>query len=235
MKRNFTSDNYLHITNRGFHGIPVVKDDRDKEHFIWTLRYLNDTAYHKYWIQKARAADAQGHDLPWPKEWGKQEPLVRIFAYTLMPNHFHLLLQPATENGVSRFVKSISDSRSKRYNNKYDQKGGLWESSYNASVVDSDQHLRFLFGYIQVKNVFELYPDGFAAACENFDEALQWAKQYQFSSLADQLGETDQSDVLSQKESPVEFENIEDFKQVAKDSLRYSQAKKLPNTDIHLE
>lgn len=236
MKRGFTTGDYLHITKRGFRGFPIVEDEHDKWRFIRALRYLNDEKPHKYWPKKVKASGAEGHYMPWPNNWPDQNKLVEIKAYTLMPNHFHLLLRGVSEGGVATFMKKVSDSTSKHYNRRHDQRGGLWESTYRASIVNSDQYLRFLLTYVQVKNVFELYPEGFSVACAQFDEALAWGKDYPFSSLADQLSERDNSPVIDRDQHLLKiFDGPNDFKQVAKEALKYSEVKKLTGTDIHLE
>jgi putative transposase len=38
----------------------------------------------------------------------RESPLVAIAAYCLMPNHFHILLTPLVENGISKFMQKLS-------------------------------------------------------------------------------------------------------------------------------
>ena len=122
----------------------------------------------------------------------------------------------------------------KTFNKKYDQEGSLFQGTYKSSIVDTDQYLRFVHAYILVKNVFELYPDGFSAACADFESALEWAVEYPFSSLAYQIGKRDSSQIIDDRPEEV-FADSKDFKTVAKEALRYSEAKKLTGTNIHLE
>jgi len=42
-----------------------------------------------------------------------------------------------------------------------------------------------------VKNVFELYPQGYFQALQNFEQAWAWAETYPFSSLGHYLGKSD--------------------------------------------
>jgi hypothetical protein len=48
--------------------------------------------------------------------------------------------------------------------------------------------LQYLDVYVQVINVFELFPGGMAAAMENFDEAFRFALDYPFCSLGESFG-----------------------------------------------
>ena len=70
------------------------------------------------------------------------------------------------------------------FNRKYKEKGSIFQSAYNARVVEGDAHLNYLVFYILVKNVLEMYPGGLRKAIFNFDNAWEWAKAYKFSSLS---------------------------------------------------
>jgi putative transposase len=235
MKRAFSVGSYVHITKRGVRGLPIVKDDNDKWRFLRMLRYFNNQQSHKNWKRDVRSAGAEGHHMPWPSGWRPQKPLVQIHAYTLMPNHFHLLTEEIVENGIARFMKKVSDSMTKSFNKKYDQEGSLFQGPYKSSIVDTDQYLRFVYAYALVKNVFELYPEGFATACRDFDTALHWAAEYPFSSLASQLDKRKGSPITADSNIQNIFTDSEDFTAVAREAVRFSEAKKLRDTDIHLE
>lgn len=236
MRRAFSKGSYIHITKRGVRGLPIVKDASDKWRFVRLLRYLNDQRSHTNWQRDVKEAGSEGHYMPWPDSWRPQNKLVHIHAYTLMPNHFHLLIEEIIEEGTARFMKKIGDSMTKSFNKKYDEQGGLFQGPYTSSIVGSDDYLRFVMAYIEVKNVFELYPDGFSVACADFKQAISWAKQYPFSSLAYELNERKNSLIIDRNQHTADlFSDADDFKQVAKEALQYSQTKSMVGTDIHLE
>lgn len=236
MRRAFSEGSYIHITKRGVRGLPIVKGASDKWRFVRLLRYLNDQRSHTNWQRNVKQAGSEGHYMPWPDGWRPQNKLVHIHAYTLMPNHFHLLIEEIVDGGTARFMKKIGDSMTKSFNKKYDEQGGLFQGPYMSSIIGSDDYLRFVMAYIEVKNVFELYPDGFSAACANFKKAISWAKQYPFSSLAYELNERKDSSIIDRNQHTADlFNNAEDFKRVAKEAIQYSQTKGMVGTDIHLE
>ena len=70
------------------------------------------------------------------------------------------------------------------FNAKYAERGSLFQGSYKSKTVDTDRYIQYLAYYIQVKNVFELYPGGLQQAMHNFDDAWSWALQYPFSSFS---------------------------------------------------
>ncbi len=160
--------------------MPIVRDERDRIYFSESLFYFNDS-----YLDPNRM-DALRLCAPFerPSHWPDRDPLVRILAWTLMPNHFHLLLEEIRQDGISKFMQRLCGSMSVTFNAKYSEQGSLFQGSYKSRTVAEDAYLHYLAFYIQVKNVFELYPGGLIAAINNFDDAWEWAIRYPFSSLA---------------------------------------------------
>jgi putative transposase len=79
---------------------------------------------------------------------------VRVFAYCLMINHVHLLLQPeGSPAGLGRLMKALA-ARMTRYRNKLERRSGtLWESRYKSSLVQSDAYLLSCCRYIELNPV----------------------------------------------------------------------------------
>lgn len=170
----------VHVVQRGARGLNIAKDMQDHSRFSGLLFYLNDSFSDPNWLKTARTF----RQLQRPDYWPDQDPLVRILAWTLLPNHFHLLLEEIRENGISKFMQRLCGSMSMAFNAKYSEKGSLFQGSYKSRTVDTDEYLSYLAFYIQVKNVLELYPGGLTKAMRDFDDAWLWASKYPFSSFA---------------------------------------------------
>lgn len=173
----------LHVTNRGVRGAHIVCDDEDRKRFVRSLYYLNDTHTDPYWHSAVT-------DIPLfsrPTDWPEREPIVHVLGWTLLSNHFHLLLQEITEGGVAKFMQRLGGSMSTCFNAKYKERGSLFQGSYHARLVSQDEHRQYLAFYVLVKNVLEMYPGGLSNAYSNFDHAWEWAKEYPYSSLHDCL------------------------------------------------
>lgn len=128
-------------------------------------------------------------DLFWPDEWSPRQPIVSILAFTLMPNHLHLILKEITPGGISKFMHRTMMSYSKFLNEKYEESGGLYQGTFKSRPILDDFDFRHLATYVMVKNPFELYRGGLKAAIADFDAAYAQAIQYPFTSLADYAGE----------------------------------------------
>lgn len=176
----------IHITNRGVRGMDIVRNISDKNNFIRTLYYLNDAHTDRNWRREIANLDV----FERPTSWPEREPLVHVLAWTLLSNHFHILVQEIREGGAAKLMQRISGSLSMSFNLRYKEKGSLFQGGYHGKTVETDTHLSYLAFYILIKNVLDLYPDGLTAARDNFDDAWEWAKRYQYSSFRDIISGT---------------------------------------------
>jgi len=72
---------------------------------------------------------------------------VRVAAYCLIPNHYHLLLQTPEAN-ISRCMRHIDGVYTQRFNRNHGHDGPLFRGRYKAIVVDADTYLLELVRYI---------------------------------------------------------------------------------------
>ncbi len=72
---------------------------------------------------------------------------IKIAAYCLMPNHYHLLLQ-TPEGNLSRCMRHINGVYTQRYNRRNRHDGQLFRGRYKSILLDSDNYLTVLVRYI---------------------------------------------------------------------------------------
>jgi putative transposase len=78
---------------------------------------------------------------------------VKVYAWCLMTNHVHLLLEPSNETGLASLMKRLA-ARQTRYRNRLGQRSGtLWQGRYKSSVVQNDRHLLACSRYIELNPV----------------------------------------------------------------------------------
>jgi len=171
----------IHVIKRGARGADITRDMQDRERFVRSLFYLNDSHTDPYWHRETAELEPPNRPASWPE----RNPLVRVLAWTLLSSHFHLLLQEIREGGVAKFMQRLGGSMSTCFNAKYQEHGSLFQGGYRGVVVDENAHLNYLAFYILVKNVLDMYPGGLVAASTNFDDAWEWAKKYPYSSFSE--------------------------------------------------
>ena len=217
-KEPFSVDNYVHVYNRGNRKQPIVHNARDKEHFLQMLYYFNAEQIP---VPTFRELNKQRFNLcsfEWPKDWQPRKPMVNIVAFTLMENHFHLLLKEIKEGGISKFMQKLGTGMTMYYNTKYGESGSLFQGSYKARCVDEDLYLKYLSVYIQIKNVFELYPGGLKKAVKEFDKAYGWAINYPYCSLGDFVEVKDRGIINKDIFSEI-FSNPKEYKEFTCDCI----------------
>jgi putative transposase len=99
---------WFHITSRGNERRATYRDHRDREHFC---QLLAET------VERFR---------------------VRLRAYVLMDNHYHLLLE-LTEPNLSRAIQWLNVSYSVWFNRRHGRGGHLFQGRFKSIVVDPCQ------------------------------------------------------------------------------------------------
>ena len=72
---------------------------------------------------------------------------VRIAAYSLMPNHYHVLIQTPDPN-LSRFMRHLDGVYTQRFNKSHKHDGQLFRGRYKSILIDQDSYLLELVRYI---------------------------------------------------------------------------------------
>jgi len=72
---------------------------------------------------------------------------LRVAAYCLMPNHYHLLVQTPDAN-ISRCMRHIDGVYTQQFNRRHQCDGSLFRGRYKSILVDADSYLLQLVRYI---------------------------------------------------------------------------------------
>ena len=83
----------------------------------------------------------------------KEKLGVKVYAWCLMTNHVHLLLEPSNATSLALLMKRLS-GRQTRYHNRLEQRSGtLWEGRYKSSLVQDEGYLLACCRYIELNPV----------------------------------------------------------------------------------
>ena len=111
-----------HVTSRGDRREAIFEDDVDRQHFLAVL-----------------AAATQRFD-------------VAVFAYCLMDNHYHLVIQTRLAN-LSQLMRQINGVYTQQYNRRHDKVGHLFQGRFKAILVDQDAYLLEVIRYVDLNPV----------------------------------------------------------------------------------
>jgi|SRR3989344_2796183 len=87
------------------------------------------------------------------ENYRNKNPFVEIYAFAFMPNHFHFLLKQIHENGIIKFISNYQNSFAKFFNLKNNRNGTLFENSFKAKRIESDEQFLHVSRYIHLNPV----------------------------------------------------------------------------------
>ncbi len=79
----------------------------------------------------------------------RQRYHVTLYAYVLMSNHVHLLVETYT-TPLSKFMQGLQFTYTRSYNRRYAKIGHLFEGRYKAIVCDREAYLLELVRYVHL-------------------------------------------------------------------------------------
>ena len=82
------------------------------------------------------------------EEAGERLPM-RVLAWCLIPNHFHLVLWPHGDGDLSRWMQWLLTSHVRRYHRHYHSSGHVWQGRFKAFPIEEDEHLWTVLRYVE--------------------------------------------------------------------------------------
>jgi putative transposase len=76
---------------------------------------------------------------------------MRILAYCLMPNHWHLVLRPRADGDLGKFLQRITLTHTQRYHARTRTVGygHVYQGRYKSLLVERDNHFLTLVRYVE--------------------------------------------------------------------------------------
>lgn len=76
---------------------------------------------------------------------------VSIACYCVMPNHWHLVVQPAADGDLSRYIKWLCTTHAARWRRRRETvgEGAVYQSRFKAIPVQCDRHFLTLCRYVE--------------------------------------------------------------------------------------
>jgi putative transposase len=117
--RKFTDYGIYHIINRGNDRQRVFHKDGDYLSFLKLLGEL------------------------------KEQYAICLYAYCLMPNHFHLLVKSVHGEELSPAMQWFMTTHVRRYHQHYHSSGHLWQGRFKSFEVTGDEYFLTVARYIE--------------------------------------------------------------------------------------
>ncbi|MBI2068822.1 MAG: transposase [Candidatus Yanofskybacteria bacterium] len=208
-----------HVLNRGVDKRQVFMDKQDHLRFIHDLYEFNDQDRVETTYFKFRDFGASGRVATSPNK-KHRKLLVDILAFCLMPNHYHILLKPKVERGMSLFMQKLNAGYTKYFNQKYERTGALFQGRYKQVPVIDETHFLHLPFYIHFNPLDLSHPEWRENKIANPEKALEFLKSFRWSSHLDYSGIKNFPSVLNSKVLMEVFESNKDYEKLVESYLK---------------
>lgn len=74
---------------------------------------------------------------------------MRVLAYCLMPDHFHLVLWPIGDGDLSTWMAWLMNVHVRRYHRHYHSSGHIWQGRFKSFPIEEDNHLRVVLRHVE--------------------------------------------------------------------------------------
>jgi putative transposase len=115
------ADIVYHVINRANGRVPIFHTDNDYQHFEALLREA------------------------------KELTDMRMLAYCIMPNHWHLVLYPRTNTDLAEFMSWLTSTHVRQYRTKTNTigYGHLYQDRYKSFPTESNEYCQTLIRYVE--------------------------------------------------------------------------------------
>ena len=160
----------MHIYNRVNNKEKIFFDDQDHRAFLFRLglcfgfteKELNKEKLLAMPYSRIRITETDKNNF-------------KLYAFCLMPNHFHLLIEQVGNISISNFMSKLCTSYSKYVNKKHKRVGHVFQDKFKAVLVENHSQLMWTPCYIHMNPIK--------------DKLVKHPKDYKWSSYSDYASE----------------------------------------------
>jgi REP element-mobilizing transposase RayT len=162
----FVTNEFYHIYNRGTDKRDIFLDKEDVWRFLTYLKEINSVEIIGSIFQNSFRKNIKKNET---------QKLVNIIAYCLNQNHFHFILEPLVEEGIQKFMHRLSTGYTNYFNKKNKRSGSLFQGTYKAIHISSNEYLLHLGVYVNLNNEIHIGMN------------KPWMKELSFSSFREYM------------------------------------------------
>lgn len=188
--KNFSAGSIAHIYNRGNNREKIFYDQNDYKAFLFRIGLALGVELEI--LQKETLTSIPHSRI----RISGNKNFFKLHAFSLMPNHFHLLIEQVGDISISKPISQICTSYSMYMNRKYKRVGHIFQDQFKAVLIENNPQLMWASAYIHMNAVK--------------DGLVKHPSEYQWSSYNDYA--SDRNLPIIYKELLLEtFGSINDF------------------------
>ena len=145
--KNFVPGNIVHVYNRGNNREKIFFDEQDYKCFLFRIGLALGVEIE---ILKNHTLTS----VPYSRiRVNGKKNLFKLHVFSLIPNHFHLLIEQCGDVSISKLISQLCTSYSMYINNKYKRVGHVFQDCFKAVLIESSSQLMWTSSYIHTNAV----------------------------------------------------------------------------------
>jgi putative transposase len=198
---------YYHIFNKSIDGFEIFRYSINAVRFIQLMNYYNNQNKKISFAHYIRNQANYKFD-----NWYEpnDNTVAKIIAFCVMPTHYHLMIQAANAEMVSKYISDLENSYSRFLNIKMNRKGPLWQSRFKAVRIKNDTQLLHTTRYVNINPVVA--------------GLVEKAEDWQFSSYIDYITKPK---ILTEYLTELTISSCSSYRQFCEDKTDYQKKLKL--------
>jgi len=168
--KEYAEGSIIHVYNRGNNKEKIFFDKQNYKAFLFRLTLA--LGFEEKELQKENMLS-----LPYSRiritDVGKKD--FKLYAFCLMPNHFHLLLEQTGTTPISKLISKVCTSYAMYLNKKYKRVGHVFQERFKSVLIENNPQLMWTSAYIHMNPVK--------------DKLVKNSSEYTWSSYNDYIGE----------------------------------------------
>ena len=210
-KTPFIIGEYYHIFNRGVDKRITFVDEEDVQRFYDSIEEFNvlepiGSIYENSFVKKPGSRTSKSEE---------DTTLVSLIAHCANPNHFHLLLTPLVDGGISKFILKLQTGYSMYFNKKNERVGALFQGVFKSQHINENKYLYYIYAYIHL-NPAKLKNSNWKTQPKSFLIQLKkFIAEYPYSSLQEYISLNYR--IINPKPFPINKRDIYDYNTIVDD------------------
>ena len=196
---------FFHIFNKSIANYHIYREDSANCRFLENLEYYNNPdniISYSLLIRYKKVFKPKGL-LSFDKN-----NICKVIAYSLLPDHYHLVIKVLKEQ-ISSYISKVENSFTRYFNEANNRKGPLWQSRFKAVLIKSNEQLLHVVRYVHLNPTTSFL--------------VKKPKDWQFSSYREYLG----NKKFLKEINEISIRSISNFKKFTESNIDYQRKLKL--------
>lgn len=168
------SDQFFHILNRGVEKRKIFFNKEDHLRFADNIRDLNNQEIALLSYENRRKYS----EVSAPKK-----NLVDVLCWSMLPNHFHVMVRSKTDKGASIFAQKLTGGYTMYFNPRRKRSGTLFQGRSKVIPISHEAHFIHLPFYV-LANPLDMFQSGWREdGIADPEKAVEFLENYPWSSF----------------------------------------------------